>query len=273
VLLYQAFGWEMPRFAHLPILRNVDRSKISKRRNPWAVLPWFREEGFLPEALLNFLALMGFSIPGERDPSETREVFGLADVVRHFSFDRFSTTSPVFDLTKLEWLNGVYVRALPLEELGRRVRPYLDAAGFAVAGREGYVLRCLSLEQERLKKLSEAPEALAFFLRDDLEYPADLLLPKGWAPEQAREAIEATLPLLEGEGGLDARDLESAARALAAERNWKTSPYFMLLRVAVTGRTAAPGLFDTMAVLGRERALTRLREALARLAGWRGEAA
>jgi glutamyl-tRNA synthetase len=265
VLLYRAFGWEMPAFAHLPILRNADRSKISKRRNPWAILPWFRDQGYLPEALLNFLALMGFSIPGDPDPSETREVFPFDELVRHFGFERFSTTSPVFDLAKLDWLNGVYIRALPLDDLGRRARPYLEAAGYQVDGRADYLLRCLALEQERLKKLAEAPEALSFFLRDELDYATELLIPKGWSAEQSREALDASLALMDGGGDVDAGALEHAARALAAERRWKTGPYFMLLRVAVTGRTASPGLFDTIAVLGRERVVLRLRDAWDRL--------
>ena len=266
VLLYQAFGWDPPAFAHLPILRNTDRSKISKRRNPWAVLPWFRAEGYLPEALLNFLALMGFSIPGDPDPSETREVFGLEEVVRYFAFERFSTTSPVFDLAKLDWLNGVYIRGLPLEELARRVEPFLREAGFDVAGREEYARRCLALEQERLKRLAEAPRALEFFLRENLDYPSELLTPKGWTAAQALEALGATLPLLEGEGELEARALEARIRALASAQGWKTGPYFGSLRVAITGRTAAPGLFDTMAALGRARVSRRVREAIQRLA-------
>src|SRR5207245_2114458 len=107
----------------------------------------------------------------------------------HFAFARFSTTSPVFDLTKLDWLNGVYIRSLPLEELARRVRPYLEQAGVRVEGREDYLLRSLALEQERLKRLGEAPQALEFFLRDELEYGPELLVPKGWTAAQSREAL------------------------------------------------------------------------------------
>src|SRR5262249_34721612 len=154
VLLYQAFGWPLPAFAHLPILRNADRSKISKRKNPWAVLPWFREQGFLPEALRNFLALMGFSIPGDDDPSSTLEIFDLEEVARHFSFERFSTTSPVFDLDKLDWMNGTYVRKLPLDELTRRVEPFLESAELLGARLDrDYLERCVALEQERFKRL------------------------------------------------------------------------------------------------------------------------
>src|SRR5439155_15377798 len=103
VLLYNWLGWEPPAFAHFPILRNTDRSKVSKRRNPWATLLWFREQGFLPEALINFLALMGWSMP------DGREIFCFDDVMANFDFERVSTTGPVFDLEKLDWLNGSYV--------------------------------------------------------------------------------------------------------------------------------------------------------------------
>src|SRR5205823_140297 len=151
VLLYEWFGWEKPAFAHFPILRNPDRSKVSKRRNPWATLPWFREQGFLPEALVNFLALMGWSMP------DGREIFTLGDVVENFEFDRVSTTSPVFDLDKLEWLNGTYLRALFPEQFFERIAPFLNRAGFEPAGARARLAPVLADLQERTKRLSVAP--------------------------------------------------------------------------------------------------------------------
>src|SRR4051812_34641500 len=120
VLLYQWLGWEMPKLAHFPLLRNENRSKVSKRKNPWATLSWFRDQGYLPEALLNFLALMGWSMP------DGREVFSFDDFVENVAFDRISPTGPIFDLTKLEWLNGHYIRQMSLSELADRVRPFLE---------------------------------------------------------------------------------------------------------------------------------------------------
>ncbi len=268
VLLYRAFGWELPRFAHLPILRNVDRSKISKRKNPWAILPWFQEQGYLPEALVNFLALMGFSVPEDDTPRVAPEVFGTDALVRHFSFERFSTTSPVFDLDKLDWMNGFYIRSLELADLTRRIVPFLRAAGCTLDEHDPALARYVALEQERLKKLSEAPHALEFFLRDDIEAPTPLLIPKGWTANQAIEAFDATLELLREAGALDdPAAAEAKSRALSAERGWKTGLYFGLLRVAITGRTAAPPLFVTMAALGQDRVVARLECARTTLQG------
>src|SRR5690606_8834232 len=147
VLLYRDLGWALPVFVHLPLLRNSDRSKVSKRRNPWASLPWFRAEGYLPEALRNFLALLGWSMP------DGREIFSVEEMVAAFSFERMSTTSPVFDLEKLDWLNGTYIRRLPLDELTARAMPYLDTAGLPASQHPAYTRDILALEQERLKKL------------------------------------------------------------------------------------------------------------------------
>src|SRR4030088_2280893 len=144
LLLYQFFGWQAPRFAHLPLLRNPDRSKISKRKNPAARLLWFQEEGFLPEALVNFLALQGWSMP------DGREIFTFDDIVAHFDVERFSPVGPVFDIDKLDWMNGKYIEALDDQEFLHRVHPFLH--GF---GQEG-PLRILAPHlKTRVKRLKE----------------------------------------------------------------------------------------------------------------------
>jgi glutamyl-tRNA synthetase len=259
VLLYRDFGWELPTYCHLPLLRNADRSKVSKRRNPWAVLPWFKEQGFLPEALRNFLALMGWSLP------DGREVFSFEEMVEAFTLERIATTSPVFDLDKLEWLNGAYVRSLSLDELLDRALPYLTAAGLPAAENAEYVKSILVLEQERIKRLAELPSMVEFFFAGELGYEQKQLVGKGMTAEQTAEAIGAAIEIVRETEPLDAAVLEERIRALTAERGWKTGSYFMALRVAVTGRTVSPPLFQTMAVLGKQRTLARLQGAKAEL--------
>ena len=152
LLLYDWLGWERPAFAHMPLLRNADKSKISKRKNPAARLTWFREQGYLPEALRNFLALMGYSLP------DNREIFTFEEMVSTFDWARVNTVGPVFDLDKLHWLNGHYIRELPADDIAERVVPYLVGAGVLSpepsAADLDVVRRATPLVQERIGLLS-----------------------------------------------------------------------------------------------------------------------
>src|SRR5262249_39510041 len=151
LLLYRFFGWQPPQFAHLPLLRNRDRSKISKRKNPAARLLWFIEEGFLPEAVLNFLALQGWSMP------DGREIFSFDDLVANFDVERFSPVGPIFDIDKLDWMNAEYVRGLSDDEFLRRVQPFLPGPGQEAA------LRALAPElKTRVRRLKEICDQVEF---------------------------------------------------------------------------------------------------------------
>src|SRR5436305_11127197 len=158
LLLFDWLGWERPAFAHMPLLRERDKSKISKRKNPAARLSWFVEEGYLPEALRNFLGLMGYSLP------DGREVFDFDDMVTTFDWARVNTVGPVFDLDKLGWLNGHYIRALPVDELADRIVGYLGVAG----DKADLVRAATPLVQERMSVLREAREMLGFLVDDEL---------------------------------------------------------------------------------------------------------
>jgi glutamyl-tRNA synthetase len=255
IQLYRAFGWEMPKVAHLSLLRNVDKSKISKRKHPWANLPWFRTQGYLPEALVNFLGLMGISMP------DGREQFTFEEFSQAFSWERVGSTAPAFDLEKLEWLNGIYIRHLPLDALIERVRPFLTATPDAE-----YLRTVLKLEQERIHKLSDAPELTSFFFEDELTYDPALLLPKGLDAKQALAALEAAGDELEAAGAeADTAELEERFRALAEKLGVKTGQLFSIMRVAITGTTKAPPLFDTAVTLGHERVMRRIEHALSLL--------
>jgi len=248
VLLYEAFGWEPPEFIHLPLLRNPDRSKISKRKNPTSLL-WYRQQGFLPEALLNFLALMGCSL------GENRELFGLDELIKQFSWDRVRTSGPVFDLQKLDWLNGEYIRRLSPEELLERILagPYTTHAEQPC----DRLLAITRLVQERIKRLSEFDALTAFFF-DREPYETGDLVPKKHDLAFVREALPAARAALSACGEWTAEALESAMRGLAEERGWKRGALYMCLRVAVTCRRVSTPLFETMEIIGRQECLERI---------------
>jgi glutamyl-tRNA synthetase len=256
LLLYDWLGWERPAFAHMPLLRNVDKSKISKRKNPAARLTWFVEEGYLPEALRNFLALMGYSLP------DGREIFSFDEMVASFDWARVNAVGPVFDLDKLAWLNGHYIRAMPTDELAERIVAYLDVTGDAA----DVVRRATPLVQERMAVLREAREMLGFLLVDELEVePAAAA--KHLTAEQQPVLVAAHAALADAEGW-DVATIESALRAALVDGlGLKPKHAFGPVRVAVTGRTVSPPLFESLELLGRRRTLVRLDAALARLSG------
>jgi glutamyl-tRNA synthetase len=253
VLLYQGFGWEVPEFVHMPLLRNQDKSKISKRKNPVS-LNYYREAGFYPEAMLNYLAMMGWTMP------DGREKFSLADMIDNFTFERISLGGPVFDVPKLTWLNGLYIRETSTDELIHRWRQtvFTDAALKAIA----------PLVHERIEKLEDLFEHTAFFFGGDVTLDpvaCKELVPKKRNAQEAQAALEAVLELIDAQPNLQAGDLEAKMRAVCEALGWKTKELFMPVRVAVTGRKATPPLFETMQHLGKERCRRRLRAAIAYL--------
>ncbi len=266
--LYQAFSWPPSLFAHLPLLRNQDRSKLSKRKNPTSLL-WFKDQGFLPAALLNFLALQGWSMPDGRD------IFSLDEFVTSFTFDRVATSGPIFDLARLDSFNGQYIRALAADELYAQLEPFMSAQA---AARPDYTRQVIRLLHDRLVRLSDFGPLSGFFYSadDDLELDPALLVPKRLDRPTARTLLADAAGRLAGvepwrhhadiaEGAAGDKPLEEALRALAAQHGVKAGDLFMVIRVAMTGSDRTPPLFETMIVLGRERVLARLRRAHALL--------
>ena len=253
VLLYRSFGWALPTFVHLPLLRNPDatKSKISKRKMDTSVLS-YRTQGILPEALLNFLATMGWSMP------DGRELFSLNDLIAHFDLERISLGGPVFDLKRLRHLNARYLReVLPLEVVGRRVAPLLTERGFP-APDDDYLLDALDLLRPRCETLTELVDTGRYFFADRIDYDDDA--------RKRLAAAQSTLEDLEGAFSRleffddDAIDdlLHEYAQRLAAP----LGKVLMPLRVALTGSTQAPGVVELIAVMGRARTLARLGAAL-----------
>mgnify|MGYP000076624371 FL=1 len=260
VLLYRAFGWEPPAFGHLSLIFGKDRKKLSKRHGATEILT-FKKLGYLPEALFNFLALLGWSMPGK---GET-EIYSREEIIRNFTLDRITVSPAIFDYEKLDWMNGYYIRQLSVPDLTERLIPFLQEAGLLPPGpvapeTRAYLEQIVPLIQERIKRLGEAPELVDFFFREPQDYPPTLLIVKGTTPEMVRTALERTRAVLE-RTDFTVEGLEMALRALAPELGLTTSQLFGIIRVAVTGRTVAPPLFQTMAVLGRERTLARLERA------------
>jgi len=259
VLLYEAFGWDLPQFYHLPLIRNPDRSKLSKRKNPTNVL-WYRQQGYLPEAVVNYLGMLGHSMP------DAREVFSRDEFLREFSWDRVNTTGPVFDVEKVEWLNGMWIRRLPVADLIARLR----GEGFMPEGLPETQLEGITrLVQERLRKLSEFADAVAFFAAR-LPYEAADLVPqkKGKptrTPAETASALEALRTCFAGLGDWTKAAMEPALEGLLGAIGWKTGDLFMVLRVAVTCRRVSTPLLETMEILGRDECLARLDDALAKV--------
>jgi glutamyl-tRNA synthetase len=258
VLLYGALGWQPPQFAHLPMILGPDRSKLSKRHGATSINE-YKELGYLPEAVFNFLALLGWSL------DDKTELLTQDEIVKNFSLERISRTAAVFNKEKLEWMNGVYIRGLSLDEFTRRAMPFLESGLPSNVKRpldDGYVGRIMPMVQERARKLAEVPQLSDFFFTDELDYDARLLLGKTDKKDEAIRSLQASVAAMDGVGNWDAASLEAVFRPLAEELKLKTGVFFGLLRVAVTGRTAAPPLFQTMEVLGKERCLKRLTAAL-----------
>jgi glutamyl-tRNA synthetase len=262
ILLYQALNWPPPQFAHLPMILGPDRAKLSKRHGATNIID-YREQGYLPQAMINFLALLGWSL------DDRTELLSREELIRHFSLERVSKTAAIFNNRKLEWMNGVYLRQLSPKEFAHRAIPFLDRDLPASVKRplsENYVCQIMPLLQERSKILAEVSQLGDFFFLEEIEYDASLLLSGGLDARSATQAIEIALQKLEAAKAWDIGSLEGILRPLAAELELSTGKFFGLVRVATTGRTAAPPLFQTMIVLGKERCLKRLAIALQRVA-------
>jgi glutamyl-tRNA synthetase len=251
LLLYDWMGWQRPEFAHMPLLRNTDKSKISKRKNPAARLTWFVDEGFLPEALRNFLALMGYSLP------DGREIFSFEEMVETFDWSRVNPVGPVFDVEKLRWLSGHYMREMPAEEIASRLVSFMGIDGAAA----DLVTRATPLVQERVATLLEAAGMVGFLL-DDRFFVDPEAAAKQLGPD-AKPTLEAARAALADLSSFAAADVEAALReALVDGLGLKPKNAFGPVRVAVTGKTVSPPLFESIELLGRDRTLVRLDAAL-----------
>jgi glutamyl-tRNA synthetase len=259
-LVYQAFGWEPPLFAHVSRVLGQDKTKLSKRHGAHSVLD-YREQGFLPDAVINFLALLGWSL------DDHTEIIDRQTLVQNFDLDRVLPNPAVFNQKKLLWMNGIYIRQMPPETLAGMLRPYLEDA-LSTRIDKALLLSIIPLVRERIRLLPEIVDIADFFFTDGpLNYNTDTLLGKRFAgkPGEAAAALDLVVEAAEGVADWTHEALESVIRPLAEDLGMKAGDLFGLVRVAVTGKTATPPLFETMELLGREATIGRLRSALEKL--------
>ena len=262
VQLFRALDLDMPTFGHLPMILGSDRAKLSKRHGATSLME-YRDDGFLPEALINFMALLGWSLDGETEVMNT-------DTIRdNFTLERVGKPAAIFDLDKLQWMNGVYIRQTDDDDLADRILPFLERgypAKLLPIDRD-YLMRIIPLVRERLKTLADAPDMLSYFFEETLEYDPASVVQRGMDTEGTRTAVRraqgdlASVPDAE----FQHENLENILRATGKDLELSGRQFFGALRSAITGRTATPPLFEMMEVMGRERVLQRLEAAAERL--------
>ncbi|MEO8247079.1 MAG: glutamate--tRNA ligase [Chloroflexota bacterium] len=260
IALIRALGFREPVFGHIPLILNPDRSKMSKRKSQTAMTA-YREQGYLPEAMVNFLAFLGWS------PGTEEEIFTLDELAARFEIGKVHKGGAVFDAERLDHLNGVYIRALTDEQLALRLRPFVPAAL-----PDDAILRLVPLIKERLVRLGDAAELVAFLVETDAEvaarYAADELVPKKADAAGTASALAAARELLAAldPGDFSAEVLESRCRESAEQMGWKAGDFFRPIRLAITGRAISPPLFGSLELLGQDVTLARLDAAIGKLA-------
>jgi glutamyl-tRNA synthetase len=264
VLLYQFFGWEQPVWVHLPNVLGPDSKKLSKRHGDTSITDYL-DKGYLPEALLNFLALIGWGF------DETTEIMTRDELIERFTLDRISPSGGVLNIEKLNKFNGIYIRQLSAAELTERLLPYLVEAGLVSAepsaAERTRVEALVPLIQERLVVLSEAPELLRLFFEAPPTYDHTLLIPKKLDATTTTQALSTATAALRELADWEVATIETRLRALTEEMGLKVGDLFMALRVAATGSKVSPPLFETLHALGRAETLARLERATASLGG------
>jgi len=261
ILMYESLGYDVPVFGHLPLILNPDGTKMSKRKSQTAVDD-YRGQGFIREGLVNYLAYLGWS------PGTEEDVLSLPEVVERFDIGAVQKGGARFDRDRLEWLNGQWIRRLEPDDLVDRLRPFLEAA--VADGRidrlpsDDEVRTLLPIVQERLPTLAAVVDLVGFLWTRDVQVDPSTLVPKRWDAATTRDGLAAAREVLARHDAVtwEADELEPPLRALVEARGWKAGDLFMAIRVATTGRTATPPLFDTLVALGRERTLARLDAAI-----------
>ncbi len=256
ILLYQALGRTPPAFAHVPLILGLDKARLSKRHGATSVTA-YRDMGYFPEALSNYLVRLGWS-------HGDQEVFSRAELTEKFSLENVGKSAGIFNPEKLLWLNSHYLKSRPLSQLADDVAPYIEAKGYVVPPDKKWRERMAATLQERAKTLVELVELAHFYLSDDIKYD-DKATKKFLTPE-VRPPLEELIQKLEAID-FDEKNIEAAFNEVLQRHNLQLGKLAQPVRVALTGTTVSPGIYEVLAVLGKERSLNRLRAALGKISG------
>ncbi|PIS08962.1 glutamate--tRNA ligase [Candidatus Beckwithbacteria bacterium CG10_big_fil_rev_8_21_14_0_10_34_10] len=248
VLLYQYFGWLEPVWVHTPIIRNPDKSKLSKRHGH-ASVSWYKNNGYLSQAILNFLSLLGWSHPKEKT------VFSLTEFTKYFDLRDLSPVGPVVDLKKLDYLNGVYIRNTKDEELLELIKPFLK-----IKIEDSQLLKIIPLIKERINKLTEVEGLIDFFVNDFKLSPEDLLVKSG-TKELVKKQLEEVIKILK-DVKWDLEEITRVIQDIVLKNDYHKGQFFMMLRLSLTGKKISPPLLESIDILGREKTLKRLQNSL-----------
>ncbi|HOX60429.1 MAG TPA: glutamate--tRNA ligase [Candidatus Magasanikbacteria bacterium] len=263
VQLYKYFGWEIPAFAHLPLLLNTDGSKLSKRQGDVSVDD-YRKKGYLPEALINFVAFLGWNPGGEK------EMYSLAELIQDYSIEKTAKKGAVFNLEKLDWYNKQYIKLMSAESFALACWPYLAKAGLVPnevdKKKLSEIIPALSLEKERVARLDEITTAVGYLISEPTDYPPEILV---WKKSNRTDALK-NLELIQGflsewKGEWKKEILETETKKWIADNGLTNGDILWPLRVALSGLEKSPGSFEIMAVLGSEKTLARLKKAITKL--------
>ncbi|HXK31960.1 MAG: glutamate--tRNA ligase [Candidatus Nealsonbacteria bacterium RBG_13_38_11] len=253
ILLQEALDFPQPLYAHLPLILGENRTKMSKREGSASVHD-FRKEGYLPEALINFMAFLGWN------PGDEREIYSLPSLIKEFSLEKIQKGGAIFNIKKLDFLNGFYIRQRSPEKLAELCLPYLAAAGLPIKTESDDLVKIVSLYRERLKKLSEIVELADFFFKDKLDYEKDMLKWKEMSDKEIKGSLDKTEKLLSKIGEWRKEKLEEVLLEEAEKTNNRGAVLWPL-RVALTAKEASAGPFEIAEILGKEKTLKRIKEA------------
>ncbi|MFC1485368.1 glutamate--tRNA ligase [bacterium] len=258
LMLYKALGFSLPIFAHIPMILGSDGGRLSKRHGAASVTA-YRDQGFLHEALVNYLALLGWAT------EDSQQLFELDDLIKKFTLERCSSSASIFDPQKLLWMNGEYIRAKSIQDFTDIAIPWLQKTNLVPQKIDDktkqYLQNVLALEQEKVKYLTDIPELVDFILLDEIEYDQKAI-DKVLKKEGIKEILQDMLDSIKAMGEFTAENLEKLCREYSEQKNIKTGQVFHPLRVSTSGRTKGPSLFHYMEILGREKVLKRIEETL-----------
>lgn len=257
LLIYEALGWEPPKFGHMPMILAPDRSKLSKRHGATSVEE-FRSQGYVAEAIVNYLTLLGWG------PGDERELFSLEETVELFQLEQMSKKAAIYDTKKLTWMNGQYLSSLPLEKILPEVKPFFVKDGLAteewLENNAEYFAKLVDTVRVRVKTLQEVADAAAYFFKDIEEYD-EKGVGKHFKPE-AVGLLEQCIAAIEADEVYDLASTEAAYNKIAEDNGLALGKVIHPTRLALTGRTVSPGMFDVMVLLGKEKTLERMHKAI-----------